>query len=43
MNQVIARKQISYEVYIKDRTGKWVIHAHYTGAQKKVLKKNLST
>lgn len=36
MNQVIARKQISYEVYIKDRTGKWVIHAHYTGAQKKV-------
>ncbi|OSQ38249.1 adenylate/guanylate cyclase domain-containing protein [Thalassospira mesophila] len=36
MSQVIARKQVSYEVYIKDRTGKWIIHAHYTGAQKKV-------
>ncbi|RCK51594.1 hypothetical protein TH25_07785 [Thalassospira profundimaris] len=34
MNQVITRKQISYEIYIKDRTGKWVIHAHYSGAQK---------
>ncbi|PKR47749.1 adenylate/guanylate cyclase domain-containing protein [Thalassospira marina] len=34
MNQVITRKQISYEIYIKDRSGKWIIHAHYTGAQK---------
>lgn len=31
---MITRKQISYEIYIKDRSGKWVIHAHYSGAQK---------
>jgi class 3 adenylate cyclase len=36
MNQMVARKQISYEIYIKDRMGKWVIHAHYTGAQKAI-------
>ncbi len=35
MNQVIARTQVSYEVYVKDRSGRWQIHAHYTGAQKK--------
>jgi len=35
MNQVIARTQVSYEVYVKDRSGRWQIHAHFTGAQKK--------
>ena len=35
MNQVIARTQVSYEVYVKDRSGRWEIHAHFTGAQKK--------
>ena len=31
---MITRKQINYEIYIKDRSGKWVIHAHYSGGQK---------
>ena len=35
MNQVAARNQVSYEVYIKDRSGRWQIHGHFTGAQKK--------
>lgn len=35
MNQVMARTQVSYEVYVKDRSGRWEIHAHFTGAQKK--------
>jgi class 3 adenylate cyclase len=35
MNQVAARNQISYEVYVKDRSGRWQIHAHFSGAQKK--------
>tara|TARA_R110000868_G_scaffold162903_1_gene394443 strand:+ start:5397 stop:7244 length:1848 start_codon:yes stop_codon:yes gene_type:complete len=35
MNQVVARTQVSYEVYAKDRSGRWEIHAHFTGAQKK--------
>lgn len=30
------RKQISYEVYVKDRSGRWEIHAHYSAAQRKV-------
>ncbi|MFH1803864.1 MAG: adenylate/guanylate cyclase domain-containing protein [Pseudomonadota bacterium] len=43
MNQVIARKQVSYEVYIKDRSGKWVIHAHYNSAQKKAAEEEALT
>jgi class 3 adenylate cyclase len=35
MNQVAARNQVSYEVYVKDRSGRWQIHGHFTGAQKK--------
>jgi len=35
MNQVIARTQVSYEIYAKDRSGRWEIHAHFTGGQKK--------
>jgi class 3 adenylate cyclase len=35
MNQVTARNQVSYEVYVKDRSGRWQIHGHFTGAQKK--------
>ncbi|NIZ02620.1 adenylate/guanylate cyclase domain-containing protein [Thalassospira lucentensis] len=34
MNQTVARNQVSYEVYVKDRSGRWEIHAHFTGAQK---------
>lgn len=35
MNQVATRNQVSYEVYVKDRSGRWQIHGHFTGAQKK--------
>ncbi|MFV1851808.1 MAG: adenylate/guanylate cyclase domain-containing protein [Thalassospira sp.] len=35
MNQVAARNQVSYEVYVKDRSGRWQIHGHFTGTQKK--------
>jgi class 3 adenylate cyclase len=35
MNQVTARNQVSYEVYVKDRSGRWQIHGHFTGAQRK--------
>lgn len=35
MNQVTARNQVSYEVYVKDRSGRWQIHGHFSGAQKK--------
>jgi len=35
MNQVTARNQVSYEVYVKDRSGRWQIHGHFTGTQKK--------
>lgn len=35
MNQVAARNQVSYEVYVKDRSGRWQIHGHFSGTQKK--------
>lgn len=35
MIKVSDRKQVSYEVYVKDRSGRWQIHGHYSSAQKK--------
>ena len=35
MIKVSDRKQVSYEVYVKDRSGRWQIHGHFSSAQKK--------
>ncbi|MCC9620070.1 adenylate/guanylate cyclase domain-containing protein [Thalassospira sp. MA62] len=35
MNPVAARNEVNYEVYVKDQSGRWQIHAHFSRAQRK--------